>query len=1117
MSTMGTVQYLPDIQTGDIGAMDTSPITQHPNDMTPNFMPTLSNPLPAPPVPPQLMQEPPPVFPNMADPSTILATSMHVPMSEIPPTTVFLNPMPVAPGPHIGPGPSGFLSDIQTLDPFAMAPPPDNAMNLELAPVPLLSTSPPAQIPSASIHGTASSYSVGVTSSLESALDQPVVAVRSRANTSVSPPIIPPGYIGVSMTPAVVGVPYLPPEVVIGKQAEVSPKAEAESVVAVESMLEDIEQTAKHARHILHHRHDRETSSSINTLNERISQVTQKFAGLLSISSALASSASSYSAPLSSPGLLVHEPTENPLSFPPAVIPSISDPMDVTVVDNLGVIDHSRKRCASELEEHRSVKAPKREPQDDIPLTPPAASTPPFAVGGITLPSVPIKSQPASSRPPTPPTTFSSHRPFNPMKLPLPPTPTHFDLFPPQAAATTVVAAPAVPSSFPGLHSSWSDSVVPTRHHHSLSAGSIILPQTPPLSTNSMVDPFTTDIFTTDTFTTVDPFTTTPLHHKPLRAMPGPFAATATIGPPIGRMSRSGSINGTFPAPYGFGYMEAGTGSWTNALGHRVAGQTTAPTTPSGWFPSVESQASGSSVSPASSSASAPASDRPLSSTVPNTTQNSPTEDKDDDDDDDDDDDNEAASSSKSNHSSDSPPGSSPGDIPQEYRAEVDRIFFEYLNKICSNLDATDSKGEPIHQTLMAKKMQRLDESPDFRPFKFRIQAFTMAFLEELAKCGYPEEKIPMKKYILRFNEDGKKAKSKGNHIWNIEAKRIGEGKWDFRPFHRKLAGAPPPVAYAGLKWSWTPRVWDPQASWQNVPVEYSSPSLPSWLAWNDDELSGVPPPDAESCQITVNAKFVLDGQEGSLSHIFQLAVAPGSGSSIEAATVPRSRRPSLAGEPPRRSTSDSVLFQQGQRAKPRPLPARRPSPSESPDTRVIRVLQSVAQRVSEEAHVQLVSSSPPKPSEFQELVKQKQVLDHTVDAYDKALTRTGDNPQHSRRLAVAAQNVVVQAAHTLIADRTVASGGIPHQHPETVAIKSVTVTELSDATQGAIAAAVKQKGKHSTEVDIMVAATSILKSRTATADPLPVTQQPRPHPTTVPRIMPKTSPYPLSSVSEYV
>jgi hypothetical protein len=48
-------------------------------------------------------------------------------------------------------------------------------------------------------------------------------------------------------------------------------------------------------------------------------------------------------------------------------------------------------------------------------------------------------------------------------------------------------------------------------------------------------------------------------------------------------------------------------------------------------------------------------------------------------------------------------------------------------------VEAKDSKGDHIHQTLMAKKMQRLDESPDFRPFKFRIQAFTTAFLEEVS------------------------------------------------------------------------------------------------------------------------------------------------------------------------------------------------------------------------------------------------------------------------------------------------------------------------------------------------------------------------------------------------
>lgn len=119
-----------------------------------------------------------------------------------------------------------------------------------------------------------------------------------------------------------------------------------------------------------------------------------------------------------------------------------------------------------------------------------------------------------------------------------------------------------------------------------------------------------------------------------------------------------------------------------------------------------------------------------------------------------------------------SPPdsaGLSPsGDIPSGYQEEVDRIFFDYLNDLCSDrasmisihpttslnpghtVNAKDDNGEPIHQTLMPKKMKRLDESHDFRPFKFRIAAFTHCFMVRLAKEGYPEDKIPSKK--VRFS-----------------------------------------------------------------------------------------------------------------------------------------------------------------------------------------------------------------------------------------------------------------------------------------------------------------------------------------------------------------------------
>ncbi|THH17536.1 hypothetical protein EW146_g3291 [Bondarzewia mesenterica] len=417
-------------------------------------------------------------------------------------------------------------------------------------------------------------------------------------------------------------------------------------------------------------------------------------------------------------------------------------------------------------------------------------------------------------------------------------------------------------------------------------------------------------------------------------------------------------------------------------------------------------------------------------------------------------------------------------EVPQEYRAEVDRIFFEFLNKICSNLDASDSKGEPIHQTLMAKKMQRLDESPDFRPFKFRIQAFTNAFLEELARQGYPEDKIPMKKirnylwnssYISRFNEDGKKAKSKGNHIWNIEAKKASEGGWIFRPFHRRLAGLPPGVAYVGLRWSWMPRIWDPQASRSNLPI-YCLVS---------------PPPDAQSCDIVVEARFMQDGQEEFLSQTVHINIAPMSNVDTSFAA---SRRPSLVGTDngPRRIVSDTVV--------PQAVPVRAPSlrtqtsltqPAlvTSQDAQVIQVLTTAAQRVAQEAQSQVVASrlpSEPGP-ELQSLAKQQHVLTVTAQAVDNTVSGQGHSiTQPSSVLAAAAQQVVLQAARQVAADRSNAaaaqiSAGLP---PPSSMSSQVTVNEVSVATQSAVAQAVEIAGPLSSEVDVLMTASSLLQQQ---------------------------------------
>lgn len=240
------------------------------------------------------------------------------------------------------------------------------------------------------------------------------------------------------------------------------------------------------------------------------------------------------------------------------------------------------------------------------------------------------------------------------------------------------------------------------------------------------------------------------------------------------------------------------------------------------------------------------------------------------DDDDNDDSDDDGPDRPRSRRPSENaPPGSlvlPPDLISEHVRRSLDGILHEFLNKVCSDLEYHDAKGELLHQALMPKKMAKLDESTDFRPFKFRIQAFTNAFQEELQRMGVLDETLSSKKIksylwtqplISRYNEDGKKSKSKGNHIWNVDARKLQDGRWIFREFQRKIAPSPPTQAYYGSMYSWSARVWDPQASTTDLDVTFSSPegSLPSWLSWNENVLSGLPREGDQGGQVVALAR----------------------------------------------------------------------------------------------------------------------------------------------------------------------------------------------------------------------------------------------------------------------
>jgi len=204
--------------------------------------------------------------------------------------------------------------------------------------------------------------------------------------------------------------------------------------------------------------------------------------------------------------------------------------------------DHSRKRCASELEEHRVVKALKREPQEDTQLSaviheepsfnPPLPYAAPVPLPSTTFPVLqPFPVNPPShppSRASSPAATFTS----NSFK---PPAPLPSSAFVPIATGGAPLPAP---------HASWSDPVLTTsRRQHSLSLGSANGPMLPPTATIS--SGLRTSVL--------------PPHglRNPLPQGIGvpsnvlPNSSAATISSPIGRISRSGSISGTtFKSPY---------------------------------------------------------------------------------------------------------------------------------------------------------------------------------------------------------------------------------------------------------------------------------------------------------------------------------------------------------------------------------------------------------------------------------------------------------------------------------------------------------------------------------------------------------------------------------------
>ena len=123
-----------------------------------------------------------------------------------------------------------------------------------------------------------------------------------------------------------------------------------------------------------------------------------------------------------------------------------------------------------------------------------------------------------------------------------------------------VVAVPPVtPPSFPPSRTAWSETISIPRHRHSLSTGSLSGDAPMPIETS---------------------LPAVPLHTPPLTT-----TASSVASAPFGRMSRSGSISGTYASPFGFTYvehLEPTVPLWPEIA--RGAGPVSAPTPLSSWY-----------------------------------------------------------------------------------------------------------------------------------------------------------------------------------------------------------------------------------------------------------------------------------------------------------------------------------------------------------------------------------------------------------------------------------------------------------------------------------------------------------------------------------------------------
>lgn len=175
--------------------------------------------------------------------------------------------------------------------------------------------------------------------------------------------------------------------------------------------------------------------------------------------------------------------------------------------------------------------------------------------------------------------------------------------------------------------------------------------------------------------------------------------------------------------------------------------------------------------------------------------------------------------------------------FPPSLLPQLHQLFLAFLQKVLSDEAITDSRGEALHHPLPPRKQQKVHSLPptSWRPIKLRIQAFTAAFQEELARrlaagMNLARHEVSIKRVreylwtqdlIARYNPSGRKAKSRGSHVWCVEARKRSDdpnAEWEFRPWKRKIQIVRDSLVAAWGQLLRLPfKVWDPQVTFEGL------------------------------------------------------------------------------------------------------------------------------------------------------------------------------------------------------------------------------------------------------------------------------------------------------------